>query len=432
MKKSFGESVHISSTNRLFFMFMMFMWVASVSTYTSFNFGKNPVLMPIFIAILIYFYGKFCRKSFVPLALFLFVFFVWNILNLFKYSGFIGTNFPIFYSVLIAHVALNIYTGSEFFEYFERILVFFCLVSLIVWGMSNFWDGFLNVAEALSVIERNPPTETYSFLFGLGTQVEAGFRRNIGFTWEPGRFSCWCLLGIYVNLVRHKFKITPLKNNKGFYIILVSLLTTFSTTGYFVMFLLLFFYFKNKKSFLVKFLLISLSICVLPIILSLPFMLDKVVELLDPNLGYEEVYEYGIKKGYDTVTPQRFSGILFSCSNFLNDFWLGYNKIERSYISVLLGTVVTPSEGIFYMLARYGFLVGIFLYVCLIKSSFFWAEKMHYKGGLMFFVLFIALSFSYEFWENCIFMVFYLSSFYVFFDKRYLDEDRSIAKTVVV
>lgn len=28
---------------KVFFMFMMFMWVASVSDYTSFNFGKNPI-----------------------------------------------------------------------------------------------------------------------------------------------------------------------------------------------------------------------------------------------------------------------------------------------------------------------------------------------------------------------------------------------------
>ena len=37
----------VSYSAKVFYMFMMFMWVASVSDYTSFNIGKNPVLMPI-------------------------------------------------------------------------------------------------------------------------------------------------------------------------------------------------------------------------------------------------------------------------------------------------------------------------------------------------------------------------------------------------
>lgn len=39
-------------TAKIFYMFMMFMWVASVSDYTSFNFGKNPIFMPVFLIIL--------------------------------------------------------------------------------------------------------------------------------------------------------------------------------------------------------------------------------------------------------------------------------------------------------------------------------------------------------------------------------------------
>lgn len=34
-------------TAKVFYMFMMFMWVANVSGYTSFNLEKNPILMPV-------------------------------------------------------------------------------------------------------------------------------------------------------------------------------------------------------------------------------------------------------------------------------------------------------------------------------------------------------------------------------------------------
>lgn len=47
-------------TAKVFYMFMMFMWVASVSDYTSFNIGKNPIFMPIFLIILAFYYIKYC------------------------------------------------------------------------------------------------------------------------------------------------------------------------------------------------------------------------------------------------------------------------------------------------------------------------------------------------------------------------------------
>ena len=255
------DNVIVPYKAKAFYMFMMFMWVASVSDYTSFNFGKNPILMPAFLIILAFYYIQYCHKSYKPLWIVLFLNILWNIVSYFKYGGYIGINFPPFYSIIIVHVAFNIYSKEDFLYYFEKMLVMFCSISLIVWLFANILGTpFVSFMRSISVIQPSSPTETYSFLFGLCSHIEMGIRRNLGFTWEPGRFACWILLGMYFNLVRNEFNI----KNKSFIILFLSLLTTLSTTGYSLLVVLILFVLMNKKSKLSKVIIVLCVVLVFP------------------------------------------------------------------------------------------------------------------------------------------------------------------------
>lgn len=410
-------------TAKIFYMFMMFMWVAGVSDYTSFNLGKNPILMPVYMIILGYYYVKYCKKSFKPLFLVIGIFLFWHIVSFLKYGGIIGFNFPPFYSILIVHVAFNIYRKDEFLLLFEKILVFFCCISLVVWVLVNILGTpFVSLMRLISVIQPSNPTETYSFLFGICSQLEFGIRRNLGFTWEPGRFACWILLGLYVNLIFYRFKIN-FKNNRSFYILFLSLITTFSTTGYTVIFLLFLFYFINRKGVLSKFLIILGLTLVAPSIIGLSFMSDKILSLLDFNNDISIIDYHIIEGNMAVITPQRFTGILFSFQNFIHDFFCGYNQLPYSYTNACLfknSIIVAPSEGIFEMLAKYGIFVGLFLYYWLVKSSILLGECYHYKGKCFFLIFFVLISFTYDFWENCILMYFYFFALYKSKDVNYV------------
>lgn len=406
---------------KVFFMFMMFMWVASVSDYTSFNFGKNPILMPIFIVILAYYYIRFCHKSYKPLVAILLINVVWNIASYLKYGGFLGLNFPPFYSIIIAHVAFNIYTRREFLHLFEKMLVMFCCLSIVVWLCANLiGQPFVLFMRAISVIKPCPPAETYSFLFGLGSQIEMGIRRNLGFTWEPGRFACWILLGMYFNLVRNKFNI----RNKNFCILFFSLLTTLSTTGYSLLALLVLFILINKKSNFAKAVILLCVVLAFPTVWGLSIMSEKIEGLMDLDAGLSSIEYHSVEDGMAIVCPQRFTGIYVSFLNFIHDVFWGFNQLSNSYVSAVLykhSVIVAPSEGIIGILAKYGIFYGAFFYYWLIKSSSYLSSSLGYKGKLMFFLLFMGISFSYEFWENCILMYFYLCAFYHKFDERYFD-----------
>ena len=158
----------------------------------------------------------------------------------------------------------------------------FCSISLVVWLLANIMGApFVSFMRSISVIQPSSPTETYSFLFGLCSHIQMGIRRNLGFTWEPGRFACWILLGMYFNLVRNKFNI----KNKSFIILFLSLLTTLSTTGYSLLVVLILFVLMNKKSKLSKVIIVLCVVLVFPTVWGLSIMSDKIEGLMDLDAG---------------------------------------------------------------------------------------------------------------------------------------------------
>lgn len=403
---------------KLFFMFMMFLWVAQVSPLTGFNYGKNPIFMPVYMLILFYYYYNYCKRTIKPLIVYCCLFLVWLLIYSI-YKGGNGFGFIPIYNIIIAHIAFNLYEKNEFLSYFQTLLSFFSIISLIVWTCANLLGApFVDFMHAIAIHENTPPTETYSVLFGLGSQFELGLRRNIGFTWEPGIFSCWLLIGLYINLIQTKFNI-GLEKNKTFWLFVIALFTTFSTTGYACISIIIVFYLINKSSVINKYFVIAVVISIVPVIADLSFMADKIIGLTDIDAGFSSI-DYHNREGAEIICPQRFTGIYCSYMNFINDFLFGFNKNELSYTSVnMFHAVVAPSEGVISILGQYGIFVGLFFYYWLYKSSVFLAEKFKYKGKLIFFIFFVAISISYSFWFSCILMYFYLSAFYHKYSNEY-------------
>jgi len=182
---------------------------------------------------------------------------------------------------------------------------------------------------------------------------------------------------------------------------------------------ILLFYVLNK-SVRGKVLALMIAAMVIPIIVGLSFVSDKMINLMDIE-GEINSVNYWASQGRDKVTPQRFGGFYFEWLNFIHDFWLGYGHYSQSYTSTaIFGNVnVAVSNGILYILAKYGVLVGIFFYYWMIRSSVFLSKSLRYKGKYIFALLFTMMGFSYDFWENNIIMFFYLSTFYMACSKSY-------------
>lgn len=403
-------------TAKLFFMFMMFMWSASVTPLTGFNFSSNPVLMPVYLVILAFYFVNYCSKSDKPLLSFSLILSGWYVISCVKYGSAQKIPFSFFYSIVIAHVAFNIFEKDEFLRLYEEILVKLCILSLIVWACANLVGSpFVKLMHAVAVYENQPPTETNSFIVGLGSQFEMGLRRNIGFTWEPGRFSCWIILGMFVNVIRHKFVCFSFLKNRNFIILFATLITTLSTTGYVLFAIIMIFVLHNRKSGLVKIIMIALAVLIIPSIWAMPFLSEKISRLSDISSDYETITYFSNVKKMNEVCPQRFTGLYVSFQNFIHDVFWGYNQLDNSYTTAVIfrNTVrVSPSEGIVGILARFGIFFGMFFYYWLVKSSKLLSSALNYKGRYFFAILFLGMSFSYGWWDNCILMFFYFSAFY--------------------
>ena len=325
----------------------------------------------------------------------------WYLAQCIKHNQITSIDFRLIYSIILCHVSFYLYKGKEFFLYFEKVLVHLTILSLIVWGLGMIATGPMqSFVRNISVWDNGNTTYGNMIVVALGNQWTNGILRNIGFTWEAGRFSAFLVIGLFNNLLIHNFKI---KNNKPLLILTIGLITTFSTTGFGAAICVLLLYIYNKST---KYKIVLITICILlsPTILALDFIGDKLRDTMNVQQEIHDM-EYSFYV-YNTsqITPQRFTGLYLDLQNWLHDFWLGYNLNQDSYAEKIMfnGYSVWLSNGIIQIFSKYGLFIGLFFYWQLFKSSIKLSQDFNYKGTLIFALTFILINISYDFWSSAI------------------------------
>ena len=397
-----AESIKIINKSKYFYMLLMFLWCAYTAPFLK-PFDSNFILTSVIYVIIyfIYFY-KYCfTRSKYPLNLLLAIMVGWYLAQCIKHNQITSIDFRLIYSIILCHVSFYLYKGKEFFLYFEKVLVHLTILSLIVWGLGMIATGPMqSFVRNISVWDNGSTTYGNMIVVALGNQWTNGILRNIGFTWEAGRFSAFLVIGLFNNLLIHNFKI---KNNKPLLILTIGLITTFSTTGFGAAICVLLLYIYNKST---KYKIVLITICILlsPTILALDFIGDKLRDTMNVQQEIHDM-EYSFYV-YNTsqITPQRFTGLYLDLQNWLHDFWLGYNLNQDSYAEKIMfnGYSVWLSNGIIQIFSKYGLFIGLFFYWQLFKSSIKLSQDFNYKGTLIFALTFILINISYDFWSSAI------------------------------
>ena len=389
------------------YMLLMFMWAGRVTPiFDNLGLLQNPVSFIIFFLLNCYVFRKVYSWSTLKRILpFFCILFIWYICSIFK----LGINQPLpwtnFYSLIISYNGVNLYKDKLFF-YFEKVLIDLCLLSLIVWGGAILLPGIIPpILKLISLPVSNSITESHIGLVGLFPDSDVFlFRRNLGFTWEPGRFSCFILLGMLFNLMRTQCR---LNSNNNLYILFLSLLSTGSTTG-FASFTVIILYILANKGYQSKFLTIILCVLILPFVLALPFMQEKIVNVF--SLSDEiEIIDYYAEQNTNSGTwvPQRGVGLYFDYLNFSNDPLLGYGNIQNSYIfNLYKGFDIQLSNGLIQIFATYGIIIGLYFYYLCYRSTICIAKQLNISGWYFFFILFCLINVSYNFWQTSLLMMF--------------------------
>jgi len=230
------------------------------------------------------------------------------------------------------------------------------------------------------------------FDYNLRNNLGSGIPRNCGYAWEPGAFAVYLCLAIFINLF-----IT--KNDKSskirLWVLLAALLTTQSTTGFSMLLIILLYYYYNNN---VKIILMAFPVVLIGayLILSLPFMTDKIVELGDEGDDIEMIILRSIDRE-DPISTQRFAGFLIAIEDFKNNPLLGTigGGAEERWTNKI-GANVTVISGIGNFMAETG-LVGLIFFMGLsLMGSIHLSKFYHYRGKLLLFFLILFISISYS------------------------------------
>jgi hypothetical protein len=195
------------------------------------------------------------------------------------------------------------FLSNRFYELYVNLLYKLCLISLVfyflfylapplydlvsltltpLFGKANSSRGYEYIPNILIyVFNQNDPRAGSFFDY-----------RNPGPFWEPGALGLYTILALFINIFFLNDKFLSKKN----LVLIITVVTTFSTTNYFALILLVvgFAIFKSKKiSFLGGVAAIGILIVFSFLYESLPFLQEKINQR---NTSYEDALKKDIKQ----------------------------------------------------------------------------------------------------------------------------------------
>lgn len=115
---------------------------------------------------------------------------------------------------------INCFDYSEFIEAYCRIIYFLAVVSLVMYVLATFVP---QVLTPLPVVSNSLGRTSYSVFFALSPFD----MRNMGLFWEPGAFQTYLNIAILFEIFRFRFQ-----NKQRVAVLIVTLITTFSSAGF--------------------------------------------------------------------------------------------------------------------------------------------------------------------------------------------------------
>lgn len=302
---------------------------------------------------------------------------------------------------------------SNLFKIYEYLLYYLAIVGLFMWAVQFLLGGdtlfyYINKIPGMasfSCVTGNGATAIiYSVQPAINAIVNISIPRNCGYTQEPGSFAVYLCLAIFINL----FITSSDKNSrKRFWVLVITLVSTQSTTGYVIFMVITVFYILSKN--LSKILLVfPFAIVALIYVSTLPFMSNKIVDLLTETNTLDQliIRSFGAE---ETFTPQRFTSFVITFRDFQANPILGLGPDNEKSWLLKIGARISPISGMGTLLAQFG-LVGFFFFIIFsLRSSFFFAKYFNYNGKFLLFFIIILISISYF-----IFLLPMIMSFWLF------------------
>lgn len=344
---------------------------------------------------------------------------LWSILHFF-----VDTEFSylwtiiLFLKLLVGYIIVRSY-GKMIILYFEKSIVILSAISLLCWGLSVIFGPQL--LASIAPFASNSGNADSSFLvytifagerghvYGMGDMI-----RNSGFAWEPGLFASILVFAIFFNILKNDNRF--LWKNRSLQILILTLITTFSTTGYVSFLIIMALHLVSGSVMTVwkKILTSGLLILIVFYVNTLPFMSEKIYNDSQSSAIIDGTFdETWAAKNNMKITAGRFEGISLDLMNVHDKPILGYGFcLKDSYVYKNISYYVLTSNGLVKPIAIYGIPLFFLFLMAFISSSKKWTRLYHYRNPLMMILIFIAPSISYSFIEDPIYLAIMLYSLF--------------------
>jgi len=247
--------------------------------------------------------------------------------------------------------------------------------------------------------------EKYKFsLFGVE------FVRNQGWFWEPG------ILQIFLNILLFIEGFVVKRNKWTIFLLIIAIITTYSTTGIFIMLILLVFIFWSyiRKNPLIMILAISLSF---PLYYVAKTNIEnkttgersssfqkRYLDLVQPFAIAREYPITGVGLDRDYFQKLRYRFQMKDNFGKIIQTYTGFDRISES-------TEKGSSNSLTYLMAAMGFPAAFFLFYCLLKQNLFTKRK-----GIFMIIIIISV-FSEPLLLRPFFLIFIVSGMISIFNK---------------
>lgn len=272
----------------------------------------------------------------------------------------------------------------DFSKIYIRQMVIFSIISFIFYSL-QFNSGIRifivdNIASFFesqgglnnSFYERSPSIILYTF---DPIAIEQG--RNSGPFWEPGAFATFLLIALLFSVLQSKHK--SIETN---WILVLALISTFSTTGFICLFIL-----YGGIKLLQRGLLSKLSI---PVIVVAGIYFFNNTDFLRKKI----VHNIAVA---DQTTSSRFGSALADLELFSDSPWVGWGRGPKRYGSLTVTHLEKENHrnnGLFILLASYGLLGAVIYFVNVYRGLTAVEITRKSKWVFLCFLILLALSFS--------------------------------------
>lgn len=225
------------------------------------------------------------------------------------------------------------------------------------------------------------------------------FHRSLGFAFEPGFYSIFLVLAIFFNVT-----ITNKLLNKKGLVLIIALITTFSTTGFIAFFLvLIFYYYRIRRIVFFLFILFPLSVY---FFFNTPFLYDKIIDAYEA-LGTADISRIGYNQRF---TAGRFFGLKVGLFNLQQNPLIGFGDYSPgNYFVKNYNSEVGIINGIGNYLATLGGF-GVLFLILAFRKTYSQLRILYGNITLTLSALLLTLSFSFSFPLQPLFGVFMVYS----------------------